>query len=349
MDRDREEEGDRRDRNGGRSGGPGRYPERRRVGSGTSNTILAIVTFVDEALWSRLSPLLDQVARARGRAARRPRSVAARARPRPRRRARAAPRGARSRPALGLPGAAGRDGGDLARGSDVRRLRARRTHRRGWHGDGLAGATERRPFRRRRRRQAPAPVARRGARIGALPQRGIDPVAPLPRRHRASLRRRRVDGRAAVPRPGARRRPADRPLRRRASTPGARPARALSPDRRRGRLRPLEPRRAPRPQALEHPRRPRRPRRNCSTSGSRRSSTRPPASRSAARSPGAGAHPRVCGAGAARRGRDHHRHRCLRPRRAALRAADRQTSGGPVPTPRPPSSCAPSPPARRRG
>ncbi len=44
---------------------------------------------------------------------------------------------------------------------------------------------------------------------------------------------------------------------------------------------------------------------------------------------GAGAHPGVRRAGAARRGRDHHRHRRLRPRRAALRAPDRRASGGP--------------------
>ncbi|MDQ1346951.1 MAG: hypothetical protein QG573_320, partial [Acidobacteriota bacterium] len=44
-----------------RSGGPERRSDRRRLGCGTWNTILPTVTFFDEGLWSRLSPLLDQV------------------------------------------------------------------------------------------------------------------------------------------------------------------------------------------------------------------------------------------------------------------------------------------------
>ena len=178
-------------------------------------------------------------------------------------------------------------------------------------------------------RQAPQCEPGRARGRGAIPAGGEHPGSTPASAHRASLRRGRVAGGAAVPGARARRRRADRPLlRREGSRRGGAPA--CVPGRPGGcRPRARKPDRAPGHQALQRPRR-----------RGRAGEAARLRDREAARGGGrdgrgdgvdargrAGADARIRGSGAGDGGRDHDGHGRLCAGDAALRASDRAASG----------------------
>ena len=142
-------------------------------------------------------------------------------------------------------------------GPSGRRVVARAAHRPGGHGNGLAGASGRRPIRRERSRQVAQRFAPRPRGRGAIPARGKPPrPAVAPQRGAAARRRPRRRG-AAVSRTRVRRGRAHRSMVRRTRARCAFAPATLPPAARGRRSRPRQPRGAPGHQAVEHPRHPR--------------------------------------------------------------------------------------------
>ncbi len=201
------------------------------------------------------------------------------------------------------------------------------------HGQCLAGGAGRRPLCRARGGEAAQRGARRPRRRGSLCARRPHPGRVVASAHRPSHRCRIDAARPALPGARVRGRTARRsPLRRAAPRRGGAPA-AVPAGAGPGRPRPRQPDRAPGPETVE------RAGHGRWAGQAARLRHRPPARRRAGRRRRAGPHPgrRVDAHPGLRRARathapaGDHRHRCLFPRRAALRDPGRAPSRRAVP------------------